>query len=724
MPIDAGDSAYVMYTSGSTGRPKGVTVSHGNLANYITWASRVYGGDEPVSFPLYTSPGFDLTVTSLFAPLVSGGSVVVYGDDDPQDLSVLEVFEDDRVDVVKLTPSHLALLQPEHFTTRRIRTLILGGEELRTDQARMVHEASGGNVAVFNEYGPTEATVGCMIHHFDPAEDLTVVPIGRPAANARVYLLDHRLRPVPVGVDGEIYVGGEGVAKGYLNRPELDAERFVPDPFRTGGRMYRTGDIARWERQGVMAYRGRNDDQVKLRGYRIELGEIESALMEHPAVLNAAVAVREPRPGDVRLVAYYVGSSTVAATVTDLRRHLRDRLPDYMVSRHLVQIDELPLTKNGKLDRAALPDTIGEVSSSTAFVAPRDGRERLIADAVAELLGIERVSVRDNFFELGGHSILAMRLIAALHERTGVRLSPRVILLNTLEQAAARLPATGSLEAPGPEAPDDETPARATSAIGTSAYFFGSREEPLFGMHYAPSGELSRPGAVLLCPPLGWEYMRTHWALRRLARLLAAAGLHVLRFDYFATGDSAGRAGAGSIDRWIADIGAAAEELQTVAGDDRLAVVGVRLGATLAAEACAGGLAAAQLVLWDPVVSGANYLDTLEAMHAEMLASRRGRRPAADLLGDELLGFPYPSAERRRIRTLDLGRTAWTTPDVTLVASQDRPEHRRLAASAGEAVRLEVVPDAGAWDELSSSQAALLPMAIPSHIAGLIGGSL
>ncbi len=288
------DTAYVMYTSGSTGQPKGVQVSHGNLVNYVWWAQSVYGRGAPVSFPLYSSFGFDLTVTSLFVPLVTGGSIAVYPEPKGSDLSVRDVFADDAVDVVKLTPAHLALLDAELLNTNRIRTLILGGEDLKTSVAHAAWQASGGRLEILNEYGPTEATVGCMLHRYDPEHDLLAsVPIGTPAANAQIHVLNDALAPVPLGVVGELCIGGAGVATGYLGRPELTAERFVPDPAAPSQHLYRTGDLARWRRPGVIEFLGRADDQVKVRGYRIELGEIEAALAACSGIDESVVTVVE-----------------------------------------------------------------------------------------------------------------------------------------------------------------------------------------------------------------------------------------------------------------------------------------------------------------------------------------------------------------------------------------------------------------------------------------------
>ena len=717
-PIRPDDAAYVIYTSGSTGRPKGVVITHGNLANYILWAQEQYGDGGPASFPLYSSVAFDLTVTSMFVPLVSGGTVVVYPDTEVRDLSIVDVFEDDMVDVVKLTPSHLAVLEPRHLATSRIRSLILGGEELKTDLARSTVEASGGRLTLFNEYGPTEATVGCMIYRFDPESDTGVgVPIGTPAANTQIHILDRTLAPVPPGVTGEIYVAGDGVGRGYLGAPELTEAAFVPHPFVPGTRMYRTGDLARWRPSGVVEYLGRTDDQVKVRGYRIEPGEIEAVLGAHPTVDGAAVAVREPHPGDLRLVGYYVAAADAAPNVTVLRDFLRERLPDHMVPQHLVRVDALPLTGNGKLDRGALPDTIGEVTRSHTFVEPRSDAERLVAELSAELLGVDRVSMRDNFFDLGGHSVLAMQLIARIHAETGTRLSPRVILLNTLEQTAAQLPGAAVEIEPAP-AGDAVEPAR---TVGTSAFFFGPSAEPLFGIHSAPSGGAPRPTAVVVCPPIGWEYMRTHWAARKLARLLVREGYHVLRFDYFGTGDSAGSTRDGSVERWIDDVATAAEELRAVAGVPAISAVGIRHGATFAALAVAAGLELDRLIMWDPVVSGTGYLAALDAMQAEMLATRRGGPPTGDVLGDELLGFPYPDSLRRRLAALDLGSVPWPA-GAHLVASQDHPEYRTLTAGATGALSYEVVEDVGGWDEVASSYSSLLPQRIPAHIAARFGG--
>jgi amino acid adenylation domain-containing protein len=297
----AGDLAYVIFTSGTTGRPKGVMVEHGNLASYLWWARRQYVGEERTTWALYSSLAFDLTVTSIYVPLISGGTVRIYPDTGRNGMLIREVFGDDAVDVVKLTPSHLALVRDMDLSRSRVKTLIVGGEDFKTELAAAIHRSSNGRITQFNEYGPTEATVACMIHRYQPQQDVRgSVPIGRPSDNMRVYVLDARLQPAPVGAIGELYLAGANVARGYLNRPELTAERFLDDPLVPGERMYRSGDLARWlpnavgsaDGNGQLEFLGRRDHQVKIGGFRVELGEVEAALLAHPAVREAVVDVR------------------------------------------------------------------------------------------------------------------------------------------------------------------------------------------------------------------------------------------------------------------------------------------------------------------------------------------------------------------------------------------------------------------------------------------------
>lgn len=292
------DAAYVLYTSGSTGQPKGVQVSHASLAHYITWARSTYCGSRKLAFPLFTPLTFDLTMTSLFLPLITGGSVVIYPEGtDAIDTALLSVLRDDLVDIIKLTPSHMRLIEPQTLGETKLRQMIVGGEDFPTELARHIHDASGGKIAMHNEYGPTEATVGCFHHTFDPRRDLGAsVPIGRPIENMQARILTPAGQPVPRGVPGELWVAGDGVALGYLNREEMTADRFCVPPGETE-RMYRTGDLVRMDDEGTVHYLGRIDQQMKLNGVRIEPGEVEAAVSTHPAVTGCVVVASQSKQG-------------------------------------------------------------------------------------------------------------------------------------------------------------------------------------------------------------------------------------------------------------------------------------------------------------------------------------------------------------------------------------------------------------------------------------------
>ncbi len=419
--------AYVIYTSGSTGKPKGVLVPHRGLVSYLWWARGAYASADGRGTPVHTSIAFDLTVTSLFSPLLSGEPVVLVPDEGGIDALAATLTERGDFSLVKLTPAHLELLSrmvPPAAAAGVTRAFVIGGEALSWD-ALAFWRRHAPRTRLINEYGPTEAVVGCAVFEATGAgEQSGAVPIGRPIANTRLYVLDRRGEPTPIGVPGELYIGGAGVARGYLNRPDLTAQRFVEDPFagEAGGRLYRTGDLCRWLPSGDLVFLGRLDHQVKLRGFRIELGEIESNLLAHATVSEAVVVAREDTPGNKRLVAYVVGAEDAAPAPLDLRAFLADRLPDYMLPAAVVVLAAMPLTANGKVDREALPAPDVAVAAEGSFVAPRTPTEEVIASIWQGAIGIPRVGVTDDFFELGGHSLLAMQIMAQVTEALHVEL--------------------------------------------------------------------------------------------------------------------------------------------------------------------------------------------------------------------------------------------------------------------------------------------------------------
>lgn len=414
--VAAQNLAYVMFTSGSTGKPKGVMITHEGLINYLTWAVNTYEMENGHGALVHSSLGFDLTVTSLFGPLLVGKYVVLLLESEGVEglVSILQHYK--GFSLIKLTPSHLEVLNhllPAEDIKGCSRSFVVGGEALVASSLTKLRNEDP-EIRVINEYGPTETVVGSCIYEVPLDGAISgSVPIGRPIANTQIYIVDKFGKPVPPGVIGEVCIAGIGVARGYCNRPDLTADKFIPNPFNLlpGTRMYRTGDLARLRPDGNLEFFGRIDHQVKLRGHRVELEEIETVFNQHPSVRETATMVREDLPGEQRLVAYVVLSDTQNISLQDLRLFLKNRLPEFMVPSHFVTLRELPLTSNGKLDRKALPKPERSArAAESASLAPRDMVEQQLVQIWEDLLGISPIGIRDNFFDLGGHSLLAIGL--------------------------------------------------------------------------------------------------------------------------------------------------------------------------------------------------------------------------------------------------------------------------------------------------------------------------
>ncbi|MRG92278.1 non-ribosomal peptide synthetase, partial [Polyangium spumosum] len=441
VPVGPDNAIYVIYTSGSTGRPKGVLNTHRGLENRLRWMQRAYGLRASDAVLQKTPLSFDVSGWELWWPLLEGARMVIAapeGHKDPRYLAAL--IEERGVTVAHFVPSmfgvFLAATEPRERAPLRL--VFASGEALAAHLRASWYAGSKGEL--HNLYGPTEAAIDVTSHACRPEEE-GPVPIGRPIDNTRTYVLDDDLRPVPVGVEGELYLSGVQLARGYLNRPELTAERFVPDPFspEAGARMYRTGDLSRWREDGELEFLGRIDHQVKVRGFRIELGEIEAALAMHPSVRDCVVVAREDASGDKRLVAY-VAAAEEAWAPRVLREHLGATLPEYMVPSVFVRLTALPLNPSGKVDRKALPAP--EMTRSTAetpYLAPRTETERALVAIWEELLQVQPIGVRDNFFQLGGHSLLTFRLVSAVEARLGGALSVATVFRHPTIEALSAL---------------------------------------------------------------------------------------------------------------------------------------------------------------------------------------------------------------------------------------------------------------------------------------------
>ncbi|NNB85299.1 amino acid adenylation domain-containing protein, partial [Corallococcus exiguus] len=433
--------AYVDFTSGSTGRPKGVAIEHRSVLRLFHGNDFArFGPDE--AFLLIAPISFDASTLELWGPLLFGGRLVVFPPQSPSDLKLLRnVIEEHRVTTLHLTAGLLTqVVDLEPDALKGLRQVLTGGDVVSAPHVRRVVEQLALPVTAC--YGPTESTLFTSTHRMTRPEQVGVsVPIGAPIANTQVYLLDDALAPVPLGAPGELFIGGDGLARGYLSRPDLTAERFIPNPFSSapGARLYRTGDLARWRDDGVLEFLGRLDHQVKLRGFRIELAEVEAALAAHPLVRQAIALVREDVPGDKRLVAYVVAQPEQSLDVAALRDFLRERLPEFMRPSSIVRLDALPLTSNAKVDRKALPAPEGASDHAGAdFIPPSTPTEQALAALWTQVLRAPRVGRQDSFFALGGHSLLATQLVSRIRSAFGVELPLRDFFESPSLEALAR----------------------------------------------------------------------------------------------------------------------------------------------------------------------------------------------------------------------------------------------------------------------------------------------
>lgn len=423
--------AYVIYTSGSTGRPKGVMISHRAICNHMFWMQTVFPLVETDKVLQKTPFSFDASVWEFYAPLLVGAQLIMALPGGHQDSAYLiKVIAEHKVTILQLVPSLLRMLLEERGieTCNSLKYVFCGGEALSVDLQKRFF--ANLDADLYNLYGPTEACIDAIVWRCKHGTHQPIVPIGRPIANTQVYILDSHLQPVPVGVPGELHIGGAGLARGYLDRPDLTDEKFIPNPFSNdpGLRLYKTGDLARYLPDGTIEFLGRTDHQVKLRGFRIELGEIEAVLSQHPAVQEVVVLAREDVPGDKRLVAYVVLNQEQASSTDELRHFLKQKLPDYMLPSAFEMLEAMPLTPNGKVDRQALPiPAQARAELQGAIVAPRTPVEDVVVGIWREVLGLEQIGIHNNFFDLGGHSLLATQIISRVRDIFQIELPLRCL---------------------------------------------------------------------------------------------------------------------------------------------------------------------------------------------------------------------------------------------------------------------------------------------------------
>ncbi|MCB2376593.1 amino acid adenylation domain-containing protein, partial [Hymenobacter sp. BT635] len=434
--LQPADVAYLIYTSGSTGQPKGVMVTHRNLVDYLRGLQAKTGIEAGESFGLLSTLAADLGNTVLFGALLTGGTLHMFAKEALTDSEgLLSYFAAHAIGTIKIVPSHWKALQTNRvlLPTKRI---IFGGEELTGDIVERIEQAAGQAVEIYNHYGPTETTIGKLMHRVDFTRNYRRVPIGEPFSNTKVYVVDQHRSLCPYGVPGELLIGGEGVAQGYFGRPDLTAERFIADPFGGQGLVYRTGDLVTWSAEGSITFLGRIDQQIKIRGYRIELGEIENTLKGMAGIQQAVLVAYENIPGEKELVGYFVGEEKTDPA--DLRRYLLERLPEFMVPLLFIQLKEIPLTPNGKINRQALPNPQTYADQQPKeYVAPRTETEEKLVKIWQKILGKEAVGVTDNFFTNGGHSLNGILMLTKVHQQFGVRVDVLTLFETPVIEALA-----------------------------------------------------------------------------------------------------------------------------------------------------------------------------------------------------------------------------------------------------------------------------------------------
>jgi amino acid adenylation domain-containing protein len=659
LQLESQQSATVFYTSGTTGTPKGVVASQANVTSYVALAQARYGFSSADTGPAIARFSFSISIFELLSPLVAGGTLLVLEREQVLDLPRLaETLREVTFFHAgpSLLRSLLAYIKRHYDATQAfagVRHASSGGDMVPVDVLQALREVFP-RAELFVIYGCSE--ISCMGCTYPVPRDAPLLKsyVGKPFPGVSVEVVNDELEPVASGVVGEVLFAGPGVVQGYLNRPELTAQKFIE---RHGSRFYRTGDRGRFSEEGWLELLGRSDFQVQLRGMRVELGEIELQLRKAPGVNNGVVVARQQSDGEKALVAYVVAddeaSGNGAERTTAIRDYLAQHLPDYMVPATFVELAALPLNHNMKIDRRALPDPpqfAQRPALGPKLREPETATERQLAELWKKNLRMERVGLDDNFFDLGGHSLLALQLILEVDRQLGVTLSGLDVLRESLEMQAQLCDRKRGRTA---------TAARAVPANPSNEalelFHFGP-ENSLFGALHGTPGPASEH-AVLICSPLGHEYVRAHFILQRLARQLGAAGIPALRFDYFGCRDSLGESHEATCSRWQQDIIAACHELQQRTHAARISAVGVRLGATLLARA-ASRLSLAKLVLWDPVRHGAAHKAELAELHRRYLRSASlvpFRLPSWRANGgQELLGSTYSAAALRELAALDL----------------------------------------------------------------------
>ncbi len=652
--------AYIMYTSGSTGQPKGVQIEQQALTAYCLADIEVYhlhADDRTVQF---STLNFDIAIEEIFPPLLTGGCVVVRPRDRSSNANeLLSIVNEHQVTAIHLATAYwhewVDLMQATQCRVPEcLRLMVVTGEKVSTEHYRRWQTLCDHDVEWCNAYGPTEATVSATV--FTPPKGWSGdnMPIGKPLPGYLAYILTSTGQPVGEGQTGELYIGGPGLARGYLNRAELTQAAFAVHTIHGKAvRLYKTGDLARWLPNGDIEFAGRIDHQVKLGSYRIEPGEIEAVANQHPQVLESLVTV-DVHEHDKTLIAY-IAHGQHALTVESVAEHLRRELPSFMVPARFVLLARFPKTINGKIDRQALPAADQSQSPRQQDVAPPTNElESQMVAIWCDVLGVPKIGIHDDFFALGGSSLLVTRVIAKVSHQFEQEIPVRDFFANpTVASICHQLQSNRQTSSSDSHRDDEICRHIRANLPKIIPSFFDVQGKRLFGVVYAP---LTQPvhHNVVICPSYGHEYARSHRNLQQLAVLLARSGCHVLRFDYSSTGNSSGACESGNAEQWAGEIGGAVKYLESRFPATWTTVIGIRFGATLATNADLESVDS--LVCWDPVADGERFCQQLDQLHQQTLTSQL-RFPVVRTDSDpyQSFGLAMPAAKRGSIAAQQLG---------------------------------------------------------------------
>lgn len=707
--IKPSDLAYIMYTSGSTGKPKGVQIEHAALAAYCYADIERYAVTENDRTLQFSTINFDIAIEEIFPPLLIGGSVVIRPAKRSDKLNELSAIINDH----KITAVHIAtaywhewvdlMIASEDQIPASLRLMVVTGEKVSTKHYqhwKTLCQHSDLDVLWCNAYGPTEATVSASV--FIPSDDFQEdnMPIGKPLKRYTAMIVDEDFKELPLGETGQLLIGGPALARGYLNRPELNDDAFIEiisstkeNPQNSSARMYKTGDLARWLPSGDIEFAGRIDHQIKLGSYRIEPGEIEAAINHHPKVLESLVSYDEIN-GKKSLVTYIAvgepraGKSAINAN--EISEFLGNRLPPYMVPARYIFVPSFPKTTNGKIDRKALPDTsTSQTATSEDKASPRNELEQRLASIWKEVLGLSEVGIHSDFFALGGSSLLAVGIVSRIVGDLKLELPVRDFFANPTIATQARhinqLLNNGDSQQHIDDSDQDSIELRLRQPQIKPVYFTCGKER-IFGMHYQPQKhQQSQSHAVLTCHPLGHEYSRAYRNLQQFSLHLGQAGFDTFRFDYAGTGNSSGNCEDATTADYIENIKSAAEYIREHSQCEKLTIIALRMGATLAVSADIKNLE--NLILWDPIVKGSHYIQLLQGFHTAALSKlerfRVKRKPSElpQLFGYATSQKQLESLQRLEIpylkNTTDTGRNAKVQTLITSASYQRKEPSRQ-----------------------------------------------